>query len=148
MVKVRVKISDESLRDLQIMMYELMLKLVIDTLEEGNHIATGDLIRSFEVYDETIEKEDNHVELESKYRLLDPAGTILHTGSRPHCPPIEPLIEWAEAKFGLSGEEAGALAWRVRRAICERGNRAYFWLDQLREKMGEVDINVKVKHGQ
>lgn len=45
-------------------------------------------------------------------------------GTRPHFPPIEPLIDWVKAKFGISGEkEARGAAFAVARKIAARGTK-------------------------
>lgn len=43
-----------------------------------------------------------------------PYGRAVRRGSRPHAPPIGPLILWASAKFGVSSEEAYNIGYRVR----------------------------------
>jgi hypothetical protein len=46
-------------------------------------------------------------------------------GTRPHFPPIEPLIDWVKAKFGISSEkEARGAAFLVARKISRRGTQA------------------------
>lgn len=45
-------------------------------------------------------------------------------GTRPHMPPVEPLIDWVRQKFGLSGKEAKSAAWRVARGIARHGTPA------------------------
>jgi phage gpG-like protein len=45
-------------------------------------------------------------------------------GTRPHMPPIEPLIRWAERKFQKKGEEAERIAWGVAFKIKARGIEA------------------------
>lgn len=46
-------------------------------------------------------------------------------GTKPHFPPIEPLIDWVRAKFGISGEkEARGAAFAIARKIAMRGTKA------------------------
>jgi hypothetical protein len=46
-------------------------------------------------------------------------------GTRPHFPPLEPLIDWVKAKFGISGEkEARGAAFLVARKIALKGTKA------------------------
>lgn len=42
-------------------------------------------------------------------------------GSKPHFPPIQPLIDWARAKFGLDEDEAKGAAFGVARTIARKG---------------------------
>jgi hypothetical protein len=63
-------------------------------------------------------------------------------GTRPHMPPVEPLIDWVRQKFGLNGKEAISAAWRVARGIARHGTPAagmfhFAWRDnksQVAEK--------------
>lgn len=45
-------------------------------------------------------------------------------GTRPHMPPVAPLVDWVRQKFGLSGKEAQSAAWRVARGIARHGTPA------------------------
>lgn len=46
-------------------------------------------------------------------------------GTRPHFPPIEPLIDWVKAKLGVSGDvEARGVAFAIARKIAVRGTKA------------------------
>lgn len=46
-------------------------------------------------------------------------------GTRPHFPPLEPLIDWVKAKFGISSEkEARGAAFLVARKISRKGTQA------------------------
>lgn len=58
-----------------------------------------------------------------KFTLVNTSeyAEVLEYGAPPHYPPLEPLIEWVEAKFGLGGEEAVAVAVRVQKSIGVRG---------------------------
>ena len=47
-------------------------------------------------------------------------------GTRPHYPPIDPLIDWVEAKLGLAGEEAESAARGIQRNIGRRGSVGRF----------------------
>ncbi|MGE0256909.1 MAG: hypothetical protein AB7N54_19970 [Alphaproteobacteria bacterium] len=42
-------------------------------------------------------------------------------GTRPHRPPVGPLIDWARAKFGVDRAEAERIGWAVQRKIAARG---------------------------
>lgn len=48
---------------------------------------------------------------------LDYAAAV-EDGSKPHMPPVEPLVFWAEHRLGLSGDEAKAaaqaIAWKIK----------------------------------
>lgn len=63
-------------------------------------------------------------------------------GTRPHMPPVAPLIDWVRQKFGLKGDDARAAAWRVARRIAQRGTPAagmfhFAWRDsqdEIRER--------------
>lgn len=59
-------------------------------------------------------------------RLTNPLPYALpvELGSRPHYPPLDPLISWIEVKTGLQGAEAEARARIAQRAIGRRGTPA------------------------
>lgn len=46
-------------------------------------------------------------------------------GTRPHYPPLEPLINWVEAKLGLAGDEAESAARGIQRKIGRFGTPGY-----------------------
>ena len=46
-------------------------------------------------------------------------------GTKPHFPPIEPLIDWVKARLGISTEkEARGVAFLIARKIAVRGTAA------------------------
>lgn len=45
-------------------------------------------------------------------------------GSAPHMPPVEPLVDWAKSKLGLTGKAAESAAWGIARKIARRGTKA------------------------
>lgn len=48
-------------------------------------------------------------------------------GTKPHFPPIEPLIDWVKAKLGISTEkEARGAAFAIARKIAIRGTKGRF----------------------
>lgn len=50
-------------------------------------------------------------------------GAAVRHGTRPHHPPVTPLIPWVMAKWGLSGPGAVSGAWRLAKTIEKRGTR-------------------------
>ena len=53
-------------------------------------------------------------------------------GSAPHFPPVQPLIDWARAKFGV-GEEAERIGYAVARSIAARGTEGAFMFTRALE---------------
>lgn len=49
----------------------------------------------------------------------------IEMGTRPHYPPLEPLINWVEAKLGLVGDEAEGAARGIQRKIGRFGTPGY-----------------------
>lgn len=45
-------------------------------------------------------------------------------GTKPHLPPIEPLVDWVRVKLGLSGKEGLRAAKAIRWAIGKRGTES------------------------
>lgn len=54
-------------------------------------------------------------------------------GSKPHFPPIAPLVDWARAKFGLPEDEARSRAFAVARTISKKGTKAAHMFAQAAE---------------
>lgn len=52
-----------------------------------------------------------------------PYAQAVELGSKPHMPPIAPLIDWARAKFGLPEDEAKSAAWAVATIIKKKGTK-------------------------
>lgn len=50
-----------------------------------------------------------------------PYAIPVELGTKPHFPPIAPLINWVEQKLNLSGDEAESRAIAIQRAIGRRG---------------------------
>lgn len=68
------------------------------------------------------------VEEVSDTQVLGVVGTAMkhaipvELGSKPHFPPIEPLIDWVRVKLGITGDkEAKAAAFAIARTIASRG---------------------------
>jgi len=49
---------------------------------------------------------------------------VVEYGSRPHWPPIGPLVHWAERKLHVPPGESHGVARRIQAAIARRGTRA------------------------
>lgn len=50
-----------------------------------------------------------------------PHFPFMEYGTRPHFPPIAPLVVWATRKFGVDEAEAEAIAWAVAKKIAREG---------------------------
>ena len=47
-------------------------------------------------------------------------------GTKPHMPPVAPLVLWAQQKLGVRGDEALSAAYAVARKIARRGTEGQF----------------------
>lgn len=45
-------------------------------------------------------------------------------GTKPHFPPIEPLVDWVQTRLGVHGREARSVAFLVARKIARKGTDA------------------------
>lgn len=78
-------------------------------------------------------------------RILGEVGTALayalpvETGSKPHRPPIEPLIDWVTRKLGLRGKEARRRAHAIAGKIARDGTKAN-WM--FRDGLGAAQAQV------
>lgn len=48
-------------------------------------------------------------------------AAAVELGTKPHMPPVEPLVDWAQQKLGLRGKDAESAAWAIARTIAQRG---------------------------
>ncbi|MEP9372613.1 HK97 gp10 family phage protein [Mesorhizobium sp. KR1-2] len=55
-----------------------------------------------------------------------PYAVPVETGSKPHMPPISPLVDWVERKLGLRDKEAQGVAWAIARKIAKQGTQGAF----------------------
>ncbi len=73
-----------------------------------------------------------------------PHAVFSDKGTRPHSPPIGPLIVWATRKFGLDEDEAVRVAWAVRKKIEREGIAPRNWMAKaMAEIKGEV-LNAEI----
>lgn len=47
-------------------------------------------------------------------------------GTKPHFPPLQPLVEWVEVVLGLGGKEATNAAFAIARNISKKGTKGKF----------------------
>jgi len=54
-----------------------------------------------------------------------PYARYVEFGTRPHMPPVEPLIRWAKRKFKVDDEEAKKIGWSVAMTIKKKGTKPH-----------------------
>ena len=64
-----------------------------------------------------------------------PYGVYVEAGTKPHKPPIQPLMDWIEAVIGLRDKEAKGMAFAIRNTIGKRGTHAQPVWQQTYNKM-------------
>jgi len=69
-----------------------------------------------------------------------PHMPALEFGSRPHMPPVSPLIDWARQKLGLSGPAAQRAGWAVAKKSCKVGTEGAFMFRDATEAIS-ADVN-------
>jgi hypothetical protein len=57
-------------------------------------------------------------------------GAPLEYGTRPHFPPVAPIMFWVEKKLGLAGKAAQSAAFCIARAISKRGTKGAHMFDK------------------
>lgn len=63
----------------------------------------------------------------------------VEVGTRPHAPPVQPLIDWVKVKLGLLDKSARSAAFAIRNAIAKRGTKPNpVWQRTWREKQAQV----------
>lgn len=86
---------------------------------EGEN-ATGRTSASFQVVEE-----DGHIRLISQGSKIAPLETLEVGRGAGKRPPIAPLEEWAQVKFGYVGKEATSVAWAVATKIAGQGTERH-----------------------
>ena len=95
---------------------EKIKKKILENMVMKDNIATRLMYESVSVHDGKI--------------IIDvPYAWYVNVGTKPHIPPLRPLIKWAKAKFQLDDDTAKRVAYSVRRLIAERGTKAYKFID-------------------
>jgi len=67
-----------------------------------------------------------------------PHAAPINNGTRPFFPPLEPLIEWAVRKFGVSESEARSIAFNVARQISEEGIEPRHFFEKAMARMDAI----------
>lgn len=76
-------------------------------------------------------------------------GVWVEKGTRPHWPPLKPLVEWSKAKHNYSEEEAHSHARAVQRTISEKGTKPYPYIRPAHEAIRKIvasEIAKAVRH--
>ena len=55
-------------------------------------------------------------------------------GTKPHFPPIAPLVDWVRAVMGIEGLEAKDVAFRIARKISRKGTQGKFTFKKVYEQ--------------
>ncbi|HWR17122.1 MAG TPA: hypothetical protein VN577_19995 [Terriglobales bacterium] len=67
----------------------------------------------------------------------------VETGTRPHFPPITPLMLWVKQKFGVGDEQAArSIAFAVAQKIAKRGTKGAFMFQKATEKLVNLGPDV------
>jgi hypothetical protein len=74
-----------------------------------------------------------------------PHFPFIEFGTRPHMPPLEPLIVWAARKFGVDGDEARAIAWAVAQKIARSGTEPRYVFAKAMVRMHGI-VNSEIAH--
>lgn len=87
------------------------LRLLKTNISRGNVVDTGELRNSCEWDHKTMQ-----------LGVTAPHGAFMEVGTRPHMPPIEPLVEWAKRKFSPNRRkrQAGKKGARRKKGFGER----------------------------
>lgn len=111
--------------------------------QENTPTAMGTLRSSF------IPRVDVQQMLDSVFGSVSsslPYALPVELGSKPHYPPLAPLITWAKVKLGLAGEEAESAALGIQRRIGHHGTKPVLMArralddgrDTIRAEIGEA----------
>lgn len=127
-VSTAAAVSGAFMRAPQILLEELetamgsAVSYLLRETQENTPTAMGTLRRSF------IGQVDVIAMLDSVFGTVSsplPYALPVEVGTRPHHPPLEPLITWAQVKLGLAGPEAEDAARAIQRKIGRLGTMAH-----------------------
>lgn len=71
--------------------------------------------------------------------------------TKPHMPPVQPLVEWVQVVLGLDGKEAQQAAWAIALKIAKKGTEGAFMFrdgfaaseDYVKRKFREALKNIR-----
>lgn len=63
-------------------------------------------------------------------------------GTRPHMPPVQPLIDWARVKLGVTGDEARGVGFAVARKIAAEGTEGAFMVRRTFDEHGAHALRI------
>lgn len=66
--------------------------------------------------------------LRKEIKYIAPHASPVEFGSRPHMPPVDPLMGWCKRVLGLNDREARSAAWMIALKIKARGTEAQPYL--------------------
>lgn len=129
--KVRVEIDEETAKEIT--------KAAVDATHDIADKVFAESQKLVPVDQATLKKSGN-VEYHSWGATISYNAAYaapVHEGSRPHMPPVGPLIAWTRRKFGLDEDEARKAGWAVALKIKEKGTDATNFLRRAVESVGE-----------
>jgi transcriptional regulator GlxA family with amidase domain len=109
--------------------------VVVEKIRETNAVASGQLAASVGV---SLVPDGALVTVDA------PHAGFVEEGTRPHRPPLQPLIDWVKTK-GLARDDrqARSIAFAVQRAIALRGTRPRFYFrDAWEQARPEIEAMV------
>ena len=104
-------------------LHKELVKMVEEILAEAKkNLWESDAVVTRRLIDSDYMKV-NYEELEIEFGFDCPYAGFVEFGTAPRMklPPVEEIKKWAKLKFGLTEEEAWAVAWVVAKKIKERG---------------------------
>lgn len=73
----------------------------------------------------------------------EPYAEYVEVGTKPHTPPIQPLMDWVVAKLGLRDDDAKGAAFAISKAIAKRGTRAQpVWQTTYQRLLPEIEAKL------
>ncbi len=118
--------------------YEAELLLQREVMERTPSSGAGTLRNSIIAAQPSIEGETILGSVTTPLPYAQP----VEFGAKPHMPPVQPIIDWVEAKLGLKGAEAKKAGWAIAMSIKAKGTEGAFMftnaLEANREQMGAI----------
>lgn len=72
----------------------------------------------------------------------EPYAEYLETGTKPHMPPLQPIVDWVQAVIGAKGEKAQEIAQAIRWKQYNQGTKAKpVWQATYKRVLQQVQAN-------
>lgn len=132
---------EEALGKSAVKVREAAMRAIQKTTEDARNVAVREVPVDMGTLKQSIKSE--YGELEGKIITQMRYAAAVEYGSRPHFPPVEPLVGWVRrnrAKLGVKDKDIRSVAFLIARKISKRGTKARPFMKPAADQ-AEKDFN-------